>query len=155
LQKAIQCSTFVQIKIMTRISVAVRGSELCDAHLIKERIEILRIPNSIKSGKAKVNLSKIPSMFTLGTGHVVFFYPRLKYLHKRYNELTEECIKRNFNITDYSDAFDGLPEYLYKDYEEKPNDRKILVERINERLSTMKNLKLYGKPITLEQIKLK
>lgn len=139
---------------MTRISVAVRAGELCDAHLIKERIEILRIPNAIKSGKAKVNLSKIPNTFTLGTGHVIFFYPRLKYLHKRYNELTEECIKRNFNITDYSDAFDGLPEHLYKDYEEKPNDRKILVERINERLSSMKNLKLYGKPITLEQIKL-
>ena len=140
---------------MTRISVAVRGSELCDAHLIKERIEILRIPNAIKQGKAKVVLSKIPNTFTLGTGHVIFFYPRLKYLHKRYDELTQECIKRNFNVTDYSDAFDGLPENLYNDYEEKVNDRKILVERINERLSGMKNLKFYGEPITLEQIKLK
>ena len=139
---------------MTRISVAVRAGELCDAHLIKERIEILRIPNAIKSGKAKVNLSKIPTTFTLGTGHVVFFYNRLKYLHNRYNELTEECVKRNFNISDYSDAFDGLPGHLYNDYIETPNDRKILVERINERLSTMKNLKLYGKPISLEQIKL-
>lgn len=140
---------------MTRISVAVRGSELCDSHLIKERIEILRIPNSIKSGKAKINLSKIPSMFTLGTGHVVFFYNKLKYLHDRYNELTKECLKRNFNITDYSDAFDGLPGNLYKDYQERPNDRKILVERINERLTGMKNLKYYGEPIALEQIKLK
>lgn len=140
---------------MTRISVAVRGSELCDAHLIKERIEILRIPNAIKSGKAKVNLKKIPSAFTLGTGHVVFFYPRLKYLHERYNELTEECLKRNFKVTDYSDAFDGLPIALYNDYGETSNDRKLLVERVNERLSGMKKLKYYGKPITLEQIKLK
>lgn len=140
---------------MTRISVAVRGSELCDAHLIKERIEILRIPNAIKQGKAKVVLSKIPNTFTLGTGHVIFFYPRLKYLHKRYDELTKECIKRKFNVTDYSDAFDGLPSSLYNDYEEKIQDRKILVERINERLSGMKNLKFYGKPIALEQIKLK
>lgn len=155
MQKAIQYSTFAQIKLMTRISVAVRGSELCDSHLIKERIEILRIPNAIKSGKAKVNLSKIPSMFTLGTGHVVFFYNKLKYLHDRYNELTEECVKRNFNITDYSNAFDGLPGHLYTGYKEKSNDRKILVERINERLDGMKNLKYYGKPIALEQIKLK
>ena len=140
---------------MTRISVAVRGSELCDAHLIKERIEILRIPNSIKKGKAKVVLSKTPNTFTLGSGHVIFFYSRLKYLHKRYNELTQECIKRNFNVTDYSDAFDGLPENLYNDYEEKTQDRKILVERINERLTGMKNLKFYGEPIALEQIKLK
>ena len=140
---------------MTRISVAVRGSELCDSHLIKERIEILRIPNAIKQGKAKVVLSKIPNTFTLGTGHVIFFYPRLKYLHKRYDELTQECIKRNFNVTDYSDAFDGLPTNLYNDYEERTNDRKILVERINERLSGMKNLKYYGEPIALEQINLK
>ena len=140
---------------MTRISVAVRGIELCDAHLIKERIEILRIPNAIKSGKAKVNLKKIPSTFILGTGHVVFFYPRLKYLHKRYDELTAECLKRKFKITDYSDAFDGLPEALYNDYSETSNDRKLLVERVNERLSGMKNLRYYGKPITLEQIKLK
>lgn len=140
---------------MTRISVAVRGSELCDAHLIKERIEILRIPNAIKSGKAKVVLSKIPNKFTLGTGHVIFFYPRLKYLHERYNELSAECLKRNFNITDYSDAFDGLPSHLYNDYKETPNDRNLLVERINERLTSMKNLKFYGEPIALEQIKLK
>jgi deoxyribonuclease (pyrimidine dimer) len=140
---------------MTRISVAVRAGELCDAHLIKERIEILRIPNAIKSGKAKVNLSKIPSKFTLGTGHVIFFYPRLKYLHKRYDELTEECLKRKFNITDYSDAFDGLPDNLYNGYEETTNDRLLLVERINERLDGMKNLKYYGDPIALEQIKLK
>jgi len=44
---------------------------------------------------------------------------------------------------------------LYNDYKEKSNDRKILVERINERLDGMKNLKYYGEPITLEQIKLK
>jgi deoxyribonuclease (pyrimidine dimer) len=140
---------------MTRISVAVRAIELCDAHLIKERIEILRIPNAIKSGKAKVNLAKIPKTFTLGTGHVVFFYPRLKYLHDRYNELSAECIKRKFKITDYSDAFDELPENLYNDYEESSADRVLLVERVNERLSGMKNLKYYGEPITLEQIKLK
>lgn len=140
---------------MTRISAAVRAIELCDAHLIKERIEILRIPNAIKSGKAKVNLKKVPSTFTLGTGHVIFFYPRLKYLHKRYDELTNECMKRKFKVTDYSDAFDGLPEALYNDYNETSNDRKLLVERVNERLSGMKNLKYYGEPITLEQIKLK
>jgi hypothetical protein len=140
---------------MTRISVSVRAIELCDAHLIKERIEILRIPNAIKSGKAKVNLAKIPKTFTLGTGHVVFFYPRLKYLHDRYNELSSECIKRKFNITDYSDAFDDLPENLYNDYEETSADRFLLVERINERLICMKNIKYYGEPITLEKIKLK
>lgn len=140
---------------MTRISVAVRAIELCDSHLNKERIELLRIPNAIKSGKAKVNLAKTPKTFTLGTGHVVFFYPRLKYLHKRYNELTEECVRRKVKVTDYSDAFEGLPENLYNDYEETSADRTLLVERVNERLIGMKNLKYYGEPITLEQIKLK
>ena len=65
---------------MTRISAGIRPSELCNAHLNKERVEILRVPNAIKSGKAKVNLSKIPSSYRLGTGHVIFFYDKLEYL---------------------------------------------------------------------------
>lgn len=39
---------------MTRISVGVRAIELCDAHLIKERIELLRIPNTIKFGEETI-----------------------------------------------------------------------------------------------------
>jgi hypothetical protein len=41
---------------MTRISVGVRAIELCDAHLIKERVELVRIPNAVRTGKAVIKV---------------------------------------------------------------------------------------------------
>jgi deoxyribonuclease (pyrimidine dimer) len=126
---------------------------LCDAHLIKERIELLRIPNAIKTGKAVVK--DIPKYFTLGKGHVKFFYDKIGYLHKRYSELTAECHLRGFNITDFSDSFDGISMSLWNDYNETKQDRTIVVDRVNERLSGMKNLKYNRKPIDLDQLLIK
>jgi len=79
---------------MTRISSSIKPIELCDKMLIAEHREIIRIPNTIKSGKAKVDLSTIPLDFKLGSGHVIFFYNKLKYLHNRYLQLYKECIDR-------------------------------------------------------------
>jgi hypothetical protein len=138
---------------MTRISVGVRAVELCDAHLIKERIELLRIPNAIKSGKAVVK--DIPKKFTLGTGHVKFFYDKIGYLHHRYLELTAECIERDFNITDFSDSFKGVSSTLCNDYIETEDDRRIVVDRVNERLLGMKNLKYNREPIAVEHLLIK
>lgn len=135
---------------MTRISVGVRAIELCDAHLIKERIELLRIPNAIKSGKAVVK--NIPHKFTLGTGHVKFFYDKLGYLQQRYIELTAECLERDFKITDFSDSFKDLPPNLCKNYEETDQDREVVVQRVNERLLGMKNLKYNREPIEVEHL---
>jgi deoxyribonuclease (pyrimidine dimer) len=119
--------------IMTRINVAVRPIELTDKHLIAEHREIKRSPNCIKKGR--YNLDGMPDKFTLGTGHVKFFYNKLEYLHYRYLELYDECIKRGFNVTDYSECFDDLPADLYNWYDEQPNDRTIILQRINERLN--------------------
>lgn len=124
---------------MTRISVGVRAIELCDAHLIKERVELVRIPNAVRTGKAVIK--DIPKEFTLGTGHVKFFYDKMGYLHQRYTELTEECIARGFNVTDFSDSFEGISLSLWNNYNEIAQDRRIVVDRVNERLSGMKNLK--------------
>lgn len=138
---------------MTRISSSIKAVELCDKHLIKERIEILRIPNAIKSGKAKVDLNKINTKFTLGTGHVTFFYNKNLYLLNRYIELTNECLKRGFNVTDYSDAFNDLPINLFNDWDDnQPYVRKMLKERVNERLINMKNIKYYSVPIEIKDI---
>jgi len=120
--------------------------------LIAEHREIIRIPNTIKSGKAKVK--NIPTEFTLGKGHVVFFYNKIMYLRNRYNKLYAECISRGFNIQDYSDSFKDIDKTLFNDWVETENSREILTERINLRLSTMKNIKYYKKDIHLNDIKL-
>ena len=117
---------------MTRINVAVKPLELNDKMLIAEHREIKRIPNCIKKGRYSLN--GIPDKFTLGTGHVKFFYNKLEYLHDRYIDLYNECIKRGFNVTNYEEAFNDLPDELYNWYVETDRDRKIILERINERL---------------------
>ncbi len=121
---------------MTRINVGVRPEELSDRHLIAEHREIKRIPNMVKAGK--VVLDGIPDNFTLGKGHVKFFYNKLKYLHHRYSLLLIECRKRGFNVTDFSGAWSGLPPELYNDYTETERDRALILQRISERNGNIK-----------------
>lgn len=132
---------------MTRVSVGF-VHQLCDKHLNKERIEVLRIPNKIKSGKYK---SKPIEKFTLNKGHELSLMSKVGFLKRHYEALTEECIRRGFNPTDYSDAFEGIPEHLMNDYTPSEHDIQIVRERITERLKTMKNLKYNREPITIEQ----
>lgn len=119
---------------MTRINAGISPSSLTGKHLIAEHREIKRIPNVIKKGK--YNLSNIPDKFCLGTGHVKFFYTRLLYLYNRYKELYNECIKRGYNVADYSEAWNGLENTdLWNDWEPTREDAEIVQARINEKLN--------------------
>lgn len=122
---------------MTRINCAIKPSELSTKHLIAELREIKRIPNHIFTNKDKLNLKGIPDRFTLGTGHVKFFYKKLGYLYERYKLLYYEAKNiRKFNVTDYSESFinaiSARPD-LNNDYVERIEDRIILLERLKER----------------------
>ena len=132
---------------MTRVSVGF-VHQLTDKHLNRERIEVLRIPNKIKAGKYK---SKPIDTFTLNKGHELSLMNKILFLKKHYEALTEECIRRGFNPTDYSDAFNDIPSHLMNDYTPTEYDRHIVRERITERLKTMKHLKYYREPITIEE----
>lgn len=123
---------------MTRINVGVKPSELCDKHLLAEAREIKRIPNCISKGR--FNMKGQPETFTLGTGHVKFFYDKCGYLLKRYNGLYNECIKRGFNVTDFSGAWDDVPLEMMGNYTPTSQDRFIVMQRINERLKDMNNV---------------
>jgi hypothetical protein len=116
---------------MTRINAGIPPQQLSRQHLIAEHREIVRIPNTIKSGKAVVK--DIPASFTLGKGHVKFFYNKLKYLHERYDQLYAECIKRGYNMTWFGEAFTGLPEHLYKGYRPTKEAIALIEERIAAR----------------------
>ena len=118
---------------MTRINVGIPPAELTDKHLLAEHREIKRIPNCIAKGK--YNMDGIPNRFKLGTGHVKFFYNKLYYLFKRYEELYNECKKRGFNVQCYTDAWKNVPEELMNNYQPTKEDRKIVQERIKEKLN--------------------
>ena len=116
---------------MTRINAGIAPFELEGKHLIAEHREIKRIPNVISKGK--YNLAGQPAEFTLGTGHVKFFYTRLLYLKKRYEELYKECLNRGYNVSYYGDAWNDVPKELMNDYEPSERDRQIIQQRINDK----------------------
>lgn len=139
---------------MTRISATIKPEELCDQMLIAEHREIVRIPNCIKSGKARVE--EIPEDFRLGSGHVKFFYDKIGYLFVRYIELYEECIRRGFNVQNFGDAFNNIPIELFNEWiPDTKIVRPILIERINERLKNMKAIRYKGVVVDYESFKLK
>ena len=121
---------------MTRINCGIPVEELCDKHLLAKHREIKRIPNCIKKGR--YNMKNQPKLFTLGTGHVKFFYDKLGYLKKRYIKIHNECLHRHKNVTDFSNAWDGIDPTLMGDYSPTDRDRLIIRERINERLTKNK-----------------
>ena len=116
---------------MTRINVGIPPKELSTKHLIAEHREIKRIPNVIAKGKYK--MEGIPVVFTLGTGHVKFFYNKLLYLKNRYEEIYQECLARNFNVTYYGNCWDNVPPELMNDYKPTKNDIKLIKQRILEK----------------------
>lgn len=121
---------------MTRINL-VPVTELSSKHLVAEYREITRIPGNIrKSLEAKrgFKFSDIPASYTLGTGHVKFFYNKVTFLKRRYNSLVEEMLKRGYNPSFTStEAFDGLPAWCYGDYTPPLEALAINIQRIVER----------------------
>lgn len=86
---------------MTRINL-VHVRELADQHLMAEYRELPRIFGAVRkhvqAGK-KVKDFKISSTYILGTGHVTFFYDKLKFLANRHHDLVLECLRRGINIS--------------------------------------------------------
>lgn len=117
---------------MTRINCNINPSELTKKHLMAEHREIKRVPNCIKKGR--YSMKGQPNEFTLGKGHVKFFYNKLLYLKKRYEELYKECIDRHIKVQYYGSAWDNVPKELMNDYIPREKDAIIVSERIRERL---------------------
>lgn len=122
---------------MTRINIGIPPAELTTRHLLAEHREIVRIPNCVAKGK--FNLKDQPNIFTLGKGHVKFFYTRLGYLKRRYEEIYNNCIERGYKVSYYGNAWDNVPLSFMNDYIPTENDIAIIKKRINEKLTNKNN----------------
>jgi hypothetical protein len=105
---------------------------------VAEYREITRLPNNLKkslSRKKPFSLSEIPFSYTLGTGHVKFFYNKMKFLEKRFQNLVDEMLTRGYNPT-YRDSgiFTDCDSTFYNDYIPTPEALEINRQRIKERL---------------------
>jgi hypothetical protein len=139
---------------MTRINAHIPPAKLCDQHLVAEYREILRtnalaIKRARKEGKSM--LKNIQQSFTLGGGHVTFFYDKLLYIHLRFNALRGEMINRGMNAT-IEWSLNELDEFkwLYNDWPEDPTANQLIIERILERARTMKKISHSSKNIDYE-----
>jgi hypothetical protein len=117
---------------MTRINCGIPVEELSTRHIIAEHRELKRIPNCVSRGR--FNLKNTPKEFTLGKGHVAFFYNKLLYLKNRYEDLYRECKNRGFNVSYWGSAWDNVPQELMNDYIPTKRDEEIIRQRIKERL---------------------
>lgn len=118
---------------MTRINAGIPPKELTNKHLIAEHRELKRIPNVVSKGR--YNLKNVPEKFTLGKGHVSFFYDKMGYLKERYISLYEECRARGFAVQSYLSSWDGVPAKLMNGYTPTEEDVRIIRERIADRLA--------------------
>lgn len=137
---------------MTRINANILPIDLIDQHLLAEYREIIRIPNVVNKNGYDYN-KKYPKVFTLGTGHVLYFYDKHKFLHKRFLLLKTELTRRNIQNNINDDMFLNISQNLYNDIDSSYlyNANILIVDRIIERITTMKSVPKYcGQPIDKE-----
>lgn len=119
---------------MTRIN-CIPVQELTDKHLLAEYRELPRISTLAHKWATKNEVGdNLPSQYTLGKGHVKFFYDKGAYLlHRFENEIVPEMQKRGFktNFTKYR----MHPEDMNKNWLPTSEAIEINIARINERLN--------------------
>ena len=143
---------------MTRINSAIPVENLTDEHLLAEHREIKRIPAYFDKTNFDTLYKRIPDKFCLGSGHVTFFFNKLKFTYDRYLVIHTECLKRGFNVTDYSSCWFRVKNRLYFDYNWRSytvttEEKKLLIDRISERIQDSKKeyFHYYGKQITKQE----
>ncbi len=132
---------------MTRINI-ISPTELTDQHLVAEYREIEMVPasleRSLRTKSVPEILRSIPKNFTLNKGHVLFFYPRMKYLRKRLDLLVEEMKTRG--MTPDMDRYQRVAQRMEKqpksfqhDWEPTLDDAIIIRERIEQKIAMKPN----------------
>ena len=119
---------------MTRIN-CVPVQELSGPHLVAEYRELPRVFALAQKAAARGALSQ-PKTYTLGKGHLLFFYTRLGFLSQRHLALVEEMKRRG-----YKPSFEGvkrtdfpeIPDAYWGQWEPTPEALQLNRERIRER----------------------
>jgi len=119
---------------MTRINL-VPPAELSDRHLIAEYRELPRVFGLMRAYAARSDSQELPGSYTLGKGHVRFFYDKGAFLYRRQVQLILEMKRRGFNpkFDDPYGLLEGVPDRLLGDYDPSPEALAINRQRIEER----------------------
>jgi deoxyribonuclease (pyrimidine dimer) len=127
---------------MTRVNL-IPPSELTDQHLFAEFRELKMVPKalarSLRARGVQGVLAMVPPAYTLGKGHVSFFYNKGQCLAERYQALRVELERRGVNFNKASE-FD--PDGVYLDnpalrgaYTPTPEALVVIRARIAEKIA--------------------
>ena len=138
---------------MTRINT-VPPRQLTDQHLVGEYNEIRRPVKLAINKYNKIGIKGIqqiqPEHYKLGSGHVLFFYDKLRYLYNRFVAIMREMRNRDMNPQGGFDI-SQIPSDLFNDWTPRPQDHQILSERLLEKIELSPiQWRFYKKPIDLE-----
>lgn len=121
---------------MTRINL-LHPKELSAKHLVAEYREIMRLPGNLQkslSRKTKpFSEEEIPTEYTLGKGHVMFFYNKFKYLQNRFEQLVAEMLARGYTPTYTDSSMFIVEDKWYNDWIPAENAIELNRKRILER----------------------
>ena len=76
-----------------RCNCGIDPKNLTDEHLFAESRELKMLPSLFKRVGNK-SINKVPTEFTLGKGHMLFFLYKWMYTYTRYCNCVEELKKR-------------------------------------------------------------
>lgn len=112
---------------MTRIN-CVPVEELSGKHLVAEYREIARVyklaVNSHARGECRASHGET---YTLGKGHVRFFYSRLGYVTKRHRQLIAEMKRRGYSPTYHTVIIPPVPPGWARNW--KPDETALSISR--------------------------
>lgn len=107
---------------MTRINV-IDPRLLSDKHLGAEYRELPRVFGLVRAAIARgLTPTQIqsPQIYTMGPGHVLFFYTRLLWVENRYYRLVEECKARGRTVEYPDPPSHGIPVEWFGDWKPTP-----------------------------------
>lgn len=116
---------------MTRINV-VPPEELHSKHLVAEYRELPRVFKLAEKAWARGDW-QAPQEYTLGSGHVKFFYSRLGFCRSRFQSLVTEMLLRGFNPQHLDTPTADVPDLWLSDWVPTPESIFINRERIQQR----------------------
>jgi deoxyribonuclease (pyrimidine dimer) len=130
---------------MTRVNADINPKKLKRPHLLAELREITMVPaslrRSLRTQSVSTVLNKIPEEFTLGRGHVLFFYNKMEFLHYRFNRLADEMERRGY-VPDRTraSAFTGFHRRWMQDWTADKKANRIVRTRIAEKIAQKPHL---------------
>jgi deoxyribonuclease (pyrimidine dimer) len=117
---------------MTRIN-CVPPEELSRQHLLAEYRELPRVFNLAAKAYSSGRKIKAPERYTLGTGHVKFFYHRLGWCLDRFLALRLEMLVRGYKPNYVQPPVVELPPEWWGNWEPDAAAMQLNRERILER----------------------